>query len=115
MEYEVSLFSALADPIRLRALALVAEKGELCVCELTQALRVSQPTASKHMATLREAGVLKDRRDAQWVLYSLSPALPGWAREVVEGALKGIRRTAGHRDDLDRLAAAVRPSRRRSA
>ena len=86
----LDLFSALSDPIRLRSLALLAEHGELCVCELTHALQASQPKVSKHMATLHASGLVKGRRDAQWVLYSLASDLPQWAREAVVAAVKGV-------------------------
>lgn len=115
MEYISLILFALSDPLRLRSLALLAASGELCACELTPALQVSQPTVSKHMATLREAGLVRDRRDAQWVLYSLSPDLPAWARDAVDAALRGARETSAHLDDLQRLALARRPPRQRSA
>lgn len=115
MEYVISIISALSDPIRLRSLALIAEEKELCVCELTQALQVSQPTISKHMATLRDAGLVKDRRDAQWVLYSLSRDLPEWAETALNAAVKGIRATPNFSTDLERLSAMARPPRLRSA
>lgn len=115
MECVIKIVSALSDPIRLRCLALLAEKDELCVCELTQCLQVSQPTVSKHMAILREAGLVKDRREAQWVLYSLAPDLPDWARNARKAAVEGVRRTNEHRQDLERLGSASRPARLRSA
>jgi ArsR family transcriptional regulator len=115
MEYVVAILSALSDPVRLRALALLSRKGELCVCELTQALQVSQPTVSKQMGTLREAGLVKVRRDAQWVLYSLSDDLTDWAAKTVAAVLEGLRATQGHEDDVGRLGDMRRPDRRRSA
>lgn len=115
MEYISAILFALSDPLRLRGLALLSASGELCTCELTPALQASQPTISKHMATLREAGLVRDRRDAQWVLYSLSPDLPAWARDALDAALRGVRETPVHVDDLHRLAAARRPPRQRSA
>ena len=116
MEYVTSVFFALSDPLRLRSLALLAAQGELCVCELTHALQASQPTVSKHMATLRDAGLVRDRRDAQWVLYSLASELPAWVKDVLAGAVKGVSAEAVHRDDGKRLRAmAARPSRNRAA
>lgn len=115
MEYVTGILTALADPIRLRSLALIAEATELCVCELTQALQVSQPTISKHMATLRQAGLVRDRRDAQWVLYSLSATLPDWAEKAIRAAMSGVRATAVHREDRERLKTMARPPRLRSA
>jgi len=63
-------FQALSDPKRLRILELLRE-GELCVCELTDALGVGQSLLSFHLKTLRDAGLVRGRRDGRWVHYSL--------------------------------------------
>lgn len=73
-----SLCKTLADPTRARIALLVAREKELCVCELTCALDEIQPKISRHLALLREAGLLADRRQGQWVYYRLHPELPGW-------------------------------------
>ncbi|BCU06976.1 hypothetical protein Atep_16530 [Allochromatium tepidum] len=65
------LFTALAQDTRLRCLLLLATQGELCVCELTQATGVVQPHVSRHLAQLRELGLVQDRRDGLWVHYRL--------------------------------------------
>ncbi|CAM3804001.1 Arsenical resistance operon repressor [Pseudomonas reidholzensis] len=77
------LFKCLSDETRTRATLLIAEQGELCVCELMCALADSQPKISRHLAQLRSAGVLLDRRQGQWVYYRLNPQLPGWVHEVL--------------------------------
>ncbi|WP_416208213.1 metalloregulator ArsR/SmtB family transcription factor [Halomonas sp.] len=68
---------------------LIRREGELCVCEMTYALEESQPKVSRHLAQLRNCGLLNDRRDGQWVYYSLSNALPDWISEVLLAAEKG--------------------------
>jgi len=78
------LFRALSDPTRLRLLLLLADQDELCVCELTHALAVFQPKISRHLAMLREAGIVLDRREGLWIHYRLNPKLPAWVREVLE-------------------------------
>lgn len=116
MEYQRIIFSALSDPIRLRCLALMALHGELCVCEFTNALDANQPKVSKHLAALREAGLVVDRREAQWVLYSLAPDMPVWVAEVVTAAVKGVAETPVHAGDVRRLAAMEnRPAKGRAA
>ena len=80
----VDLFKALSDPTRLQAVLLMQQESELCVCELTEALDLSQPMISRHLATLRKAGVVEGRRRGQWVYYRLADNLPAWAREVVD-------------------------------
>jgi ArsR family transcriptional regulator, arsenate/arsenite/antimonite-responsive transcriptional repressor len=76
-------FKALSDLTRLRMLVLLSSEGELCVCELTHALDEIQPKISRHLAQLRELGVVLDRRQGQWIYYRLSADLPAWAREVL--------------------------------
>ena len=67
----VQLFKALADETRLRILNLLV-RGELCVCELTGVLGIGQSKASRHLAYLRNAGLVNDRRDGAWMYYSLA-------------------------------------------
>jgi len=73
----------LADDIRTKITLLIVREGELCVCELIAALDQSQPKISRHLALLRTAGLLMDRRQGQWVYYRLHPDLPGWVRETL--------------------------------
>lgn len=75
---------ALADQTRLRILMLLVGKEELCVCELTQALELAQPKISRHLAVLRESGLLLDRKSGLWVYYRLHPDLPLWVLDVLE-------------------------------
>jgi ArsR family transcriptional regulator len=63
-------FKALGDETRLRIVALLAH-GELCVCHLEAALGLTQPTASRQLAVLRNAGIVDTRRDGPWVYYRL--------------------------------------------
>lgn len=114
MEAATSLFATLAESIRLRCLTLIARRGELCVCELVAALDQPQPKISRHLAIMRDAGLLRDRRDAQWVLYALSSELQPWAKAIVDGALVATVDDAQHIKDLKRLGKACRPARLRA-
>lgn len=69
-------FKALSDPARLRLLSLVAshEGGEACVCDISPALDLSQPTISYHLKVLRGAGLLDCERRGTWVFYWVVPA-----------------------------------------
>jgi ArsR family transcriptional regulator len=74
------LLKALADPVRLRLLSLVAahEDGEACVCDLNNAFDLSQPTISHHLKKLHEAGLLDRTKRGVWVYYRVTPgALAG--------------------------------------
>ncbi len=96
------LFKALADETRARIALLLAREGELCVCELTCALGLSQPKISRHLAQLRSGGLLADRRQGQWVYYRLHPELPAWAQEVLATTLAANQRWL--QADAQRLA-----------
>lgn len=70
-----NLFSALADRLRLRlACCLLTIKEGLCVCELVDALNVSQPNASRHLKLMKSAGLVEEDRDGRWVYYRLQNA-----------------------------------------
>ncbi|GAA3929802.1 metalloregulator ArsR/SmtB family transcription factor [Litoribacillus peritrichatus] len=87
----VELYKCLADDTRLKSLLLITEEGELCVCELTEALKESQPKISRHLAQLRKFGLLSDRRQGQWIYYSLSPDLESWANIIIQTTLENNR------------------------
>lgn len=84
------LFQLLSDETRLRCLLLMRQEGELCVCELTHALDVIQPKVSRHLAALRDAGLVLDRRQGQWIYYRLHPELPEWMGRVIEETATGV-------------------------
>jgi ArsR family transcriptional regulator, arsenate/arsenite/antimonite-responsive transcriptional repressor len=111
MDQATTVFATLADPIRLRCLALIAAQQELCVCELVVALDLPQPKISRHLAIMRDAGLLRDRRDAQWVLYGLVPDMPSWTRAAVDAAVAAIADERQHAKDRKRLERATRPAR----
>lgn len=73
-------FAALADPVRLRLLSMIAASGEVCACDLQGPLGRSQPTISHHTRILAEAGLITGHRRGRWVWWS-----------VVPGALDGLR------------------------
>ena len=83
----IIILSALAEPTRLEALRLVWDGREHCVCELMRELGASQSRMSRHMAALKAAGLLVDRRDAQWVRYRRAPNLPQAVVALVDAAL----------------------------
>jgi ArsR family transcriptional regulator len=70
------VFKALGDPVRLRLVSLIGahQGGEVCVCELTTAFSLTQPTISHHLKVLREAGIIDCERRGTWVYYWLVPA-----------------------------------------
>lgn len=68
----LNLFRALADASRIRILNLLFAAGELCVCDIQSILKFSQPKASRHLAYLKHSGLVNDRRQGLWMIYSLN-------------------------------------------
>jgi ArsR family transcriptional regulator len=70
------VFKALGDPVRLRLVSLIGARqgGEVCVCDLTTAFDLTQPTISHHLRVLREAGLIDSQRRGTWVYYRVVPA-----------------------------------------
>lgn len=73
MDELVAIFKALSDETRLRVIKLL-EEGELCVCDITAALDMSQPKVSFHLSALKDAGLIRDRKQGKWTHYSLNEA-----------------------------------------
>lgn len=71
------VFKALGDPVRLRLLSMIASRagGEVCVCDLTPAFDLSQPTISHHLKLLKQAGLIDSERRGTWVYYRLLPQM----------------------------------------
>lgn len=104
------LYQALADATRLRILAILAQQapaepdGELCVCHIHDSLGVSQPTASRHLAYLRKAGLVEARRQGVWMHYRIvRPADPVVAT-VFDAALHALGHADSTAKDRARLA-----------
>lgn len=66
-------FAALADPVRLRLLSMVAAAGEVCSCELQEPLGKSQPTISHHTTALADAGLIEGEKRGRWVYWRIVP------------------------------------------
>lgn len=88
------LFKALSDPTRLRLLGLLAE-GEVCVCFLCEALKLVQPTVSRHLAYLKRAGLVTARREGQWSHYRWAPQADPLARQLLAGLRGGLAKHDG--------------------
>ena len=81
------VLAALAEPTRLAVIPLLADGSEHCVCELMRKLDATQSRMSRHMQVLKQAGLVVDRRDAQWVRYRLNPEMPPEIRAVLAAVL----------------------------
>lgn len=97
-----SLFKALADSTRLRILGLLLT-GEVCVCHIHESLKVPQSKASRHLAYLRNTGLVQTRREGQWVHYRLADTASPVARTVIEAVRHALTHMDTVRKDASRL------------
>ena len=80
---QADFFKCLSDSTRLDILKIILERQNVCVCEITEILQLSQPKISRHLALLRNLLILLDERKGQWVYYRLNPDLPTWATSIL--------------------------------
>lgn len=90
------VFHALSDEKRLRILEILQD-GECCVCDLAGALDIRQSLLSFHLRSLREAGLVRDRKDGRWVHYALDEGTLQEARDYVSGLVRGALAGVGTR------------------
>lgn len=106
MDQYVALFKALSDPTRLRIMALLAEK-ELCVCQIEDALRLSQVKVSRHLNVLRHARLVETRRDGLWVYYSQAKPKNCLEKRVLTCFKKCLRKDEFCLADIARMTKCV--------
>lgn len=109
LEALTKVYAALADPTRLRILALLRD-GEVCVCHIHASLDVPQPTASRHLAYLRKAGLVDARRAGIWMHYRLTPQSNPVVAAVVSASLHALSHTDASVKDERRLHVARQAS-----
>jgi ArsR family transcriptional regulator, arsenate/arsenite/antimonite-responsive transcriptional repressor len=85
------VMSALSDPTRLGALQIIWDGKEHCVCEMMKRLGATQSRMSRHMGILKAAGLVVDRRDAQWVRYRRNPALDLRIDAIVDAVIAALK------------------------
>ena len=98
LAYMETFFMALADKTRLRLLNLMRD-DEVCVCFFTEVLGDSQPKISRHLAYLRNAGIVKARREGKWMHYRISVPANEGAKKVLESLLEWLASKADMRED----------------
>lgn len=107
MRETTSLFKALSDETRLRTVTLLTH-GELCVCDIMEILGLPQSTVSRHLSTLRQAGLVKDRRQGVWIFYRLVESPEPIYRELLDilsGGLEHLDQVQSDRLKLEKLVA----------
>lgn len=97
------VFASLSNETRLRCLYLAATHGEVCVCEVVDALGIAQPTASKSLAALKAVGLVTDRRDANWSYYRLNERMPPWLAAIVQSTVASLAGSKPYATDEKRF------------
>jgi ArsR family transcriptional regulator len=107
MREVIRAFKALSDETRLRVLNLVLER-ECCVCEVMQALEISQSKASRHLSALYGAGFLNQRKEGLWSLYSVDEDMKDYLSDLVTATRKALKDNKAAALDKERLKEAKR-------
>lgn len=97
-----TIFKALADPTRLRILGLLSS-GEVCVCEIHDSLGLPQPKVSRHLAYLKRAGLVQDRKAGLWVHYRLATPASGLVRSLLDSVTHCLHHLTSTERDLKQL------------
>lgn len=100
-----AFLKACADQTRLRLINLLAAEGEVCVCHLVDVLETNQPKVSRHLAYLKRAGLVADRKDGLWVHYRLAEPLANHARQLIECINSCFAQSPEMRRDVIKLRA----------
>ena len=91
------LFQALSDPTRLRIMGLLLT-GEVCVCDIHESLKLSQPKVSRHLSYLRRAGLVNTRREGLWIHYRLADTADPFLNTISQA----VTHVLGHVDTVKR-------------
>ena len=101
MDRILNSIKALSDKNRLRVVMILKDCGELCVCQITEMLKLATPTVSRHMSVLQGAGLVKSRKDSRWVYYRLSEAFPPLLLQWLEDGLMGSEDIAKDKEKIN--------------
>jgi ArsR family transcriptional regulator len=108
MSETVRVFKALSDGTRLRILNILMER-ECCVCEVMQVLGISQPSASRHLAILHDAGLLKAKKEGIWMYYAVDrDGMPAYAQEIIKGVRLAMAETPEAGVDRQKLQKTIK-------
>lgn len=98
---EIQIFKALSEPIRVRIMALLS-RGELCVCDLMEVLRLPQSTTSRHLAKLRTIALITDRRVGNWKYYRINEQVD-FPHAELNSILNRLIESEPYQTDLENL------------
>ena len=104
LKQTIKVIKALSDEGRLRIIALLDSRQDICVCEITAIIGLSQPTISSHLKLLESAGLIKHKKDGLWVNYSICSEVDPDIRILLDGIITAIRKSKTIKDDIRRLS-----------
>ena len=104
MDNHAELFQSLAEPTRLRLLHILMQTGEVCVCELVQALRLPQYGVSRHLHKLVDAGLLEAHRRGKWIYYRVKGSLKPYQRALLRAVAQLGTERKDFGEDLERAS-----------
>lgn len=102
------VFKALSDDSRLRIINLLLHSGELCVCDIQSTMGFTQTKVSRHLAYLKRAGLVTDRRQGFWMLYSIARPLDRELRAMMDSLAPLLRENPVSQRDARRLRTSIR-------
>ena len=103
MKHTIELFKALGDETRLRIMALLLDGNEYCVCDLMEALGLPQSTVSRHLAYLKNSGLVNGRRQNKWMYYRLNTESSSLAEDIIAALHRSLVKMAQVMDDREKL------------
>jgi ArsR family transcriptional regulator len=95
---------AISDENRMRIIGLLDSRDDLCVCEITAIIGLSQPTISSHLKLLESAGLIEHKKDGLWVNYSISGDMDPDIKAILDGVIPAIRKSKTVKDDIRKLS-----------
>jgi ArsR family transcriptional regulator len=101
------IFKALSDESRLRIINLLFYSGELCVCDIEAVMGVTQTKVSRHLAYLRRVGLVDDRRQGLWMLYSIAKPKNAKHEKIMDFLAALLRSNDAAQKDARRLASQI--------
>ena len=105
MEYTLNIAKALADGSRMRVIAALMAREELCVCQITEMLQLAPAAVSRHMTILQNARLVQSRKEGRWVFYRLTAAFPDLLRQWLTGSLADSEEIRVDRERLQTILA----------
>ena len=107
MEQLAAVFKALSEEARLRIINLLFYSGELCVCDIERVMGVTQTKVSRHLAYLRRVGLVDDRRQGLWILYSIAKPKNAEHQKIMDFLAALLQSNSVAQKDARRLASQI--------